>query len=247
VGLGLALTGASAVVAGAALRARASAGLGAGEVVGITASTLGAGLAASDDTVLAWALTAILVALMVASLVARHVATRYPTAAAVVSVLATWSWLGVAGLEAVEAYTLPAALVTLVLGMYRRRAIYPPGSWPTLGPGLMLAFGPSLLLALTTPGGLRPILLLTAATAAVVAGARGRLQAPVVLGGAVLVLVALDALAPVAAQVPRWMSVALAGLLLLWLGATVERRLRDLRNLRGAYDALESPGADPPL
>ncbi len=74
------------------------------------------------------------------------------------------------------------------------------------------------------------------------AGAHRRLQAPLLLGGAVLAAVALHELAPYVVQVagalPRWVPPALAGLLLLAVGATYEKRLRDARRLRDAIGRL---------
>jgi hypothetical protein len=58
----------------------------------------------------------------------------------------------------------------------------------------------------------------------------------------VLALVALHELAPYVVQVvgalPRWVLPALAGLVLLALGATYEQRLRDARRLRVAFGRL---------
>jgi len=50
-----------------------------------------------------------------------------------------------------------------------------------------------------------------------------------VLGAATLVALALDLVAPEAARLPRWTVLAAAGALLLWAGATFERRREDLR------------------
>ncbi|MGV9553817.1 SCO7613 C-terminal domain-containing membrane protein, partial [Streptomyces ardesiacus] len=62
------------------------------------------------------------------------------------------------------------------------------------------------------------------------------------LGGGALALVTLHELAPYLAQVvgalPRWVPLALAGLLLLVLGATYEQRLREARRLRDALGRL---------
>lgn len=73
-------------------------------------------------------------------------------------------------------------------------------------------------------------------------GARHRLAAPLLLGAAVLALDALHELAPYIAQalgtVPRWVPLALAGALLLGVGATYERRLRDVRRVREALGRL---------
>ncbi|NEE21444.1 hypothetical protein G3M58_85160, partial [Streptomyces sp. SID7499] len=73
-------------------------------------------------------------------------------------------------------------------------------------------------------------------------GARHRLQALLVLGGVVLALDGLHELAPYVAQVagalPRWLPPALAGLLLLAVGATYEQRLRDARRLKDALGRM---------
>ncbi|MEU0219177.1 hypothetical protein ABZ281_30605, partial [Streptomyces sp. NPDC006265] len=82
----------------------------------------------------------------------------------------------------------------------------------------------------------RPLLLGVAALLVTLLGARHHLRAPLVLGGAVLALVTLHELAPYVVQVtgalPRWAPPALAGLLLLALGATYEQRIRDVRRMR---------------
>jgi hypothetical protein len=148
------------------------------------------------------------------------------------AVAATWAWLAAAGVTVPEAYTLPAAAVALGAGGRAHRRRPRPGSWAALGPGLTIALLPSLGVALDRGGAARPLLLTAAALLAVLAGARARLQAPLVLGGLTLLLLGLDAVAPVAAQLPRWVTIGTAGLLLLWLGATAERRLDRLRRLR---------------
>jgi hypothetical protein len=56
-----------------------------------------------------------------------------------------------------------------------------------------------------------------------------------VLGGGTLLLLGLDAVGPLAAQLPRWVTIGAAGLLLLWLGTTAERRLARLRELREQF------------
>lgn len=168
---------------------------------------------------------------------------RWATAAAATA--AIWAWLAVAGVTLPEAYLLPAAAVALAAGVAARRGPEPPGSWAAYGPGLAIALAPSLVLAVDGDGLARPLLLGAGALAAVLAGARGRLQAPLVLGAVALVVLAADAALPVAARLPRWVSVGGTGLLLLWLGATAERRLARLRDLRRQLTELE-PGAGVP-
>lgn len=155
---------------------------------------------------------------------------------------ATWVRLASAGVTAPEAYTLPVTLPALAVGFLRRRKDPEASSWTAYGPGLAATLLPSLLAAWADAGWQRPLLLGLAALALTLAGARRGLQAPLLLGGAVLAAVALHELAPYVAQVagalPRWLPPALAGLLLLAVGATYERRLADARRLREAIGRL---------
>src|SRR4029453_8082405 len=115
-------------------------------------------------------------------------------------------------------------------------------SWLACGPGLAAALLPSLGLALEQDGLARPLLLTAGALLVVLVGARARLQAPLVLGAVTLVVLGVDAVWPVAAQLPRWATIGAAGLLLLWLGATPERRLGQLREFRQRLQGLEHHG-----
>ncbi|MFI6108470.1 SCO7613 C-terminal domain-containing membrane protein [Streptomyces sp. NPDC051310] len=157
-------------------------------------------------------------------------------AATALFVAATWVRLAVSEVSAPEAYALPVAVPALVVGVLRRRRVPEASSWAAYGPGLGTALVPSLVAAWGDPDWPRPLLLGAGALAVTLVGARWRLQAPLVLGGSVLGLVALHELAPYIVQVmgalPRWLPPALAGLLLLAAGATYEQRLRDARRLR---------------
>ncbi|MBV7652231.1 SCO7613 C-terminal domain-containing membrane protein [Streptomyces albidoflavus] len=149
---------------------------------------------------------------------------------------ATWVRLVSAGVTHPEAYTLPVSVIACAVGLLRWRTDPEASSWTAYGPGLGVTLGPSLLALWSDPHWQRPLLLGAAALAVTVTGAVRRLQAPLLLGGGTLALVALHELAPHVAQVfdalPRWSVPALAGLLLLALGATYEQRLRDARRLR---------------
>ncbi|MFJ4780991.1 SCO7613 C-terminal domain-containing membrane protein [Streptomyces sp. NPDC088762] len=173
-------------------------------------------------------------------------------AAGALFVAATWVRLADSGVTVPEAYTLPVTVPALAVGFLRRRRELggtpaATSSWTAYGPGLSATLLPSLLAVLGgsaagTGHWLRPLLLGLAALLVTLAGARHRLQAPLVLGGAVLAAVALHELAPYVVQVagalPRWVPPALAGLLLLAVGATYEKRLRDARRLRDALGRL---------
>ncbi|MWA09879.1 SCO7613 C-terminal domain-containing membrane protein [Streptomyces sp. BA2] len=157
-------------------------------------------------------------------------------AAGVLFLLATWVRLAAWGVETPEAYTLPVTVPALLIGTLRRRRAPGTSSWTAYGPGLAATLLPSLVAAWSDAHWQRPLLLGTAALLITLAGARHRLQAPLVLGGTVLALDALHELAPYIVQVvdtlPRWLPPALAGLMLLAIGATYEQRLRDARRVR---------------
>ncbi|MGW9440285.1 SCO7613 C-terminal domain-containing membrane protein [Streptomyces sp. NPDC055607] len=157
-------------------------------------------------------------------------------AAAGLFLLAAWVRLGAWGVTTPEAYTLPVAVPALVVGFLRRRRDPEASSWTAYGPGLAVALLPSLGAAWTDPEWVRPLVLGVAALVVTLLGARFRLQALLLLGGTVLALDGLHELAPYVVQavgaLPRWLPPALAGLLLLAVGATYEQRRRDARRLR---------------
>ena len=156
-------------------------------------------------------------------------------------------WLGtdemrtVAGLGCVAGLVASGAdghrlwLALLAVGWRRRVAEPAYRSWTAYGPGLVLALGPSLLRAVTDSGNLRPLLLGLAALLVLASGVARRLQAPLVIGSAVLVADAVVQLAPYLAAfydvVPRWVTIGAVGLVLLAAGATYEQRVRDLRRV----------------
>jgi hypothetical protein len=102
----------------------------------------------------------------------------------------------------------------------------------------MLVLIPSLLASFDDANLTRPLLLGAAALLVLLVGAQQRLQAPLVIGGAVLAVDALQLLAPYAAALPRWLTLGAAGLLLVGVGATYEQRRRDVTRLRERFDAL---------
>jgi hypothetical protein len=242
VGFAVTVAGGLVLGVGSWLRRGAAEGLVA-EVAGLAGLVLGVGLAADDRRWLAASLTVAVPSLALAAVGLRRPGYLWATVA--VATVATWAWLAVAEVTLPEAYVLPAAAAALAAGLAARRGPLRPGSWLAYGPGLALALLPSLVLAVDGHGLVRPLLLSGGALAVLLVGARARLQAPLVLGAGTLVGLAADAVLPVAAQLPRWVSVGGAGLLLLWLGATAERRLARLHHLRHQLAELE-PGAGAP-
>ncbi|MFF2573310.1 SCO7613 C-terminal domain-containing membrane protein [Streptomyces sp. NPDC058084] len=204
---------------------------GTGAAVGLCAL----GLAAERPALLALALA--LGGVVAAATAVRPERRRVASwAAAGLFLLATWVRLAVWEVTTPEAYTLPVTVPALVVGVLRRRRDPEASSWTAYGPGLAATLVPSLFAAWTDPQWARPLLLGIAALVVTLLGARFRLQALLLLGGAALALDGLHELAPYVVQVvgalPRWLPPALAGLLLLAVGATYEQRLRDARRLR---------------
>ncbi|MFD9194026.1 SCO7613 C-terminal domain-containing membrane protein [Streptomyces phaeochromogenes] len=204
------------------------------EITGAVAALLAIDLAAMEPPVLALVLA--LCGVIAAGTAVRPDRRQVGYAAAALFVLATWVRLASWEVGSPEAYTLPVTVPALVVGFVRRRRDPGTSSWTAYGPGLSVTLLPSLLAAWGDLDWPRPLLLGSAALLVTLVGARQRLQALLVLGGGTLALVALHELAPYIAQamgaVPRWVPPALAGLLLLALGATYEQRLRDARRVR---------------
>ncbi|MFE6985989.1 SCO7613 C-terminal domain-containing membrane protein [Streptomyces griseus] len=211
------------------------------ELTGALGALVAVGLAVPDAPFLALVLA--LCGVLAAGAAVRP--ERRPVAgylAAALFVLATWVRLAASEVSFPEAYTLPVTVPALVVGFLRRRKDPEASSWTAYGPGLAATLLPSLAVAWTDTDWLRPLLLGVAALVVTLLGARYRLQALLVLGGAVLALDGLHELAPYVVQVagtlPRWLPPALAGLLLLVVGATYEQRLRDARRLKDALGRM---------
>jgi hypothetical protein len=168
------------------------------------------------------------------------VARRVRVAAAAFSELVAYWLLLVAGNVAVlEAYTLPAAGVALLAGWLAARTRPGLHSWSVYGPALLAGFAPSAAMLLVGAGEpARRLAIGVAAVIVVVAGSLRRRQAPVVVGGAVLALVAVHEVALVWDLLPRWIPLAVGGLLLVGLAITYERRRRDVARLREAVGRM---------
>jgi hypothetical protein len=211
------------------------------EAVGAAVGLFAVALAVTDPPMLA-------LVLALCGVIAAGTALRdgrrpvgYPATA--LFVLAAWVRLAAWDVGTPEAYTLPVTVPALLVGALRRRRDPQASSWTAYGPGLAVTLLPSLVAAWADPHWTRPLLLGGAALLVTLLGARHRLQAPLLLGGSALALVTLHELAPYVVQVtgalPRWAPPALAGLLLLALGATYEQRIRDVRRVRAVLGRMD--------
>lgn len=141
--------------------------------------------------------------------------------------LAQWIRLQQIGVGTVEAYTLPLAIVLLVVGtvaLHRGSG----SSLGTLTPGLGLALVPTLLLVLVDPLGTRAIVLGIGCLVLIAVGLVRGWAAPLLAGAAVGALVVLRE-ATLAEVLPQWVLIGLVGVALTVVGVTWEQRLREFR------------------
>ena len=104
-------------------------------------------------------------------------------------------WVAAALLDArfLEAWTLPLAAGLLVAAGPR---LVRAASWPSWGPGLVVALAPSTLWAVLEPDGVRALWVLVLAVGALVGGAAAGLVAPLAVGAAAAVVLVLGLAVP---------------------------------------------------
>lgn len=136
-----------------------------------------------------------------------------------------WMWSG--DVAVVEAYSLPVAALALVVGLVRLRRQPGSPSWLTVGPAVSTGLLPSAFATIGDPSLVRPLVVLVAAAAVMIAGVRLRWQAPFLSGALAACVVAVAQLAPYAWGVPRWASFGAVGVVLLVLGFRYEQRRRN--------------------
>jgi len=127
-----------------------------------------------------------------------------------------------------ELATAPAAALLLVAGTRRMLTDDHAASLRVLGSGLTLALLPTLLLSIDEPVSLRAALLGAGALITLAVGISRRWAAPFLAGSAVLAVLAVRHLGPVAEALPRWISLGALGVLLLAVAITWESRRRQL-------------------
>ncbi|TFV53117.1 hypothetical protein [Blastococcus sp. TF02A-35] len=134
-------------------------------------------------------------------------------------VLAGWIAAALADLGAVEAYSLPASAGLLLAA---GRGLVRDASWPTWGPGLVLAAAPSTVLAVATSDALRGVVVLALAAVAMVAGGRAGVRAPLMVGAGTALVLALG----LAVRALPWPvgTALVVGCALLVIGMLRERR-----------------------
>ncbi|HEU4421075.1 MAG TPA: permease [Pilimelia sp.] len=151
-------------------------------------------------------------------------------------IAAWWLMMSIADVALPEAYTLPFAALALLVGVLERQHRPDLDSWTAYGPALIAAFLPSLIIVFTTETSpVREVLLLLGAVATLIAGSMRQQRAPVVVGGVVTAVTALHALTVIG----TWLVLIPVGVFLLVVGASYEKRRRDLQRLRGALNRMQ--------
>jgi len=145
----------------------------------------------------------------------------------------TVAWTLRDGPEPADLPIVVAGCLLLVVGALDLAPGRARSTWRGLGPGLVLTLVVPLATGWAQPTAWRLLVVLMGAVAAVLVGAVRRWQAPFALGGAVLIVLALVQLSPAAGAALRvvewWMLLAVGGAILLGLGLTYERRLREAK------------------
>jgi hypothetical protein len=141
-----------------------------------------------------------------------------------------------------ELATAPLALALMASGvmvLLRDRAAR---SWPNLGPGILVLLAPLLLADFGGTDLWRVIALGVLAVAVVVGAVLFRLQAPLVVGGVVLITHALAQswswVQGLYSAVPWWIWLGVGGVVLIAVAARYEHRVRNLRSFVGSIAAL---------
>jgi len=195
----------------------------------LTAPVLGLAAAVTGGSVGAWGQVGAQLALVGAAGLAYAVAGRRVVTGWVALadlVVATWVALAGAAVVTVEAYSLPLAAALLVAAAPQLRRA---PSWQGWGPALVAGFAPSVVAALGTGDDARTLLVVLAGVVAVVAGTLTHRQAPFVVGAVAAGLVGAVEVAPWVGRLESWVPLGAAGLLLLVLGASYERRRQQAR------------------
>ena len=135
----------------------------------------------------------------------------------------------VVGWTAVEAYTAVPTVSLLYVGLWWLRRDPALRTYRALSPGLALAIVPSIAAMVSDPEVLeRPALLLVGAVLLAAVGVARRWFAPILATAVIGVAVALAQVVAEEALVPRWMSAAFIGGILLSL-AFVAERIKEMR------------------
>jgi hypothetical protein len=150
-------------------------------------------------------------------------------------IVANTAFVLASGETTIEWFTVPPAIVMIAIGVLAWRD---QPSWVYLGPGLLIGLVPSALIADSNDNWIRVTFVVAAALVVIVLGTQLGLQAPFVIGAAVLAKIGIWQFLEVAPLIPRWITLGAAGAVLLAVGATYERRLTQAKQAARWLSAL---------
>jgi hypothetical protein len=120
-----------------------------------------------------------------------------------------------------EFFTIPISTLWLLLALYGlRKTKY--SSFILFLPVAAILLVPTLLLTLVYNDANRFLFIIVVSVGLVLYGVKRALQAPIIYGGVSTFLAALTQLLPYVNGLPRWLSLTLLGLILLYSGIRVE-------------------------
>jgi len=150
----------------------------------------------------------------------------------VAALFALWSSVGAGAIAPVEWATGLVAVPLLLVGAVKLRRDPDAGSWPWLAPGIVVLLLPSLAATFVFgPPVWRLVGLGVACIVAIVVGAVGRLQSPLIIGSAVVLVHAIRTFAPQIISIYQstqwWVWAVIGGAVVIFIAVTFERRVRD--------------------
>lgn len=162
----------------------------------------------------------------------------YLIAALVTGTIGWWWLLAALEVDVLECFTAPPAAIVFLIGLWRLEKRPEVGSWSALALPILIGIAPSLFLALDEGDELRRVGVGAAAIAVIIAGLVRRWQSPLVLGSIALAVLVINELLLLRGNIPVWIPPAIGGAILITVGATFERRRRDLRRIRQGLKAM---------
>jgi hypothetical protein len=143
-------------------------------------------------------------------------------AGGVAMIIGAWTELGAFHVSELEAYAAPVALHLLVAGLYERSQ-QRVSSWATYAPAIVILGGSALIERMTGGSGWHAVVAGSVGVLAVVAGGSRRLAGPIVTGTAALAVITIYESLAVAATIPTWAWLAVAGSALVSTAVILER------------------------
>ena len=149
--------------------------------------------------------------------------------------LATIVGVGTDALDPLEIGTVSVALALIAGGVVHLARTPTARSWPSLGPGVLVLLVPSLVATIEDRPLWRLVALGVVGVAVMIIGVVRRLQAPFIIGAVVLLIHGIATFAPQIVAVYEsaewWLWAAIGGAIIIFLSATYEKRMRDLKNV----------------